>query len=222
MGYLKVLGVVVGYSRGTHGVLTPIHTAPGFSEFRHCSLGLGGPRLRPVSQLAGCSRGTHGVLTGYSQGTHGVPDRTPRGYSLTHGVLPRAVRAQFGHRFRRGRGMYFSRDDRGMFGSMVHNWPHDDVRAPLRAVDCRARRCRGGANARTQANTMRTRERNHPHKRTKRQPDHEQSEVAKEARREPTRGRDKQTHPNGKQTHTHRHARADSPRAHCSGAKAYL
>ncbi len=33
--------------------------------------------------------------------------------------------------------MYFSRDDRGMFGSMVHNWPHDDVRAPLRAY-CRA------------------------------------------------------------------------------------
>jgi malate dehydrogenase (oxaloacetate-decarboxylating)(NADP+) len=34
---------------------------------------------------------------------------------------------QFGHQFRRSRGMYFSREDRGMFGSMVYNWPHDDV-----------------------------------------------------------------------------------------------
>ena len=34
---------------------------------------------------------------------------------------------QFGHRFRRPRGMYFTRNDRGMFNSMVYNWPHDNV-----------------------------------------------------------------------------------------------
>ena len=34
---------------------------------------------------------------------------------------------EFGSQFRRSRGMYFSRDDRGMFSSMVHNWPHEDV-----------------------------------------------------------------------------------------------
>ncbi len=34
---------------------------------------------------------------------------------------------QFGHRFRRPRGMYFTRNDRGMFSSMVYNWPHDNV-----------------------------------------------------------------------------------------------
>ena len=32
-----------------------------------------------------------------------------------------------GHQFRRSRGMYFSRDDRGQFSTMVHNWPHDTV-----------------------------------------------------------------------------------------------
>ena len=31
---------------------------------------------------------------------------------------------QFGHQFRRPRGMYFSMQDRGMFSQMVHNWPH--------------------------------------------------------------------------------------------------
>jgi len=34
---------------------------------------------------------------------------------------------QFGHQFRRSRGMYFSTKDRGLFSTMVHNWPHDDV-----------------------------------------------------------------------------------------------
>ena len=34
---------------------------------------------------------------------------------------------QFGSQFRRSRGMYFSREDRGQFSSMVYNWPHDDV-----------------------------------------------------------------------------------------------
>jgi len=34
---------------------------------------------------------------------------------------------QFGNQFRRSRGMYFSREDRGLFSSMVWNWPHSDV-----------------------------------------------------------------------------------------------
>lgn len=34
---------------------------------------------------------------------------------------------EFGHQFRRPRGMYFSLNDRGMFSQMVHNWPHSDV-----------------------------------------------------------------------------------------------
>ncbi len=34
---------------------------------------------------------------------------------------------QFGYRFNRTRGMYFSSADRGQFSTMVHNWPHDDV-----------------------------------------------------------------------------------------------
>lgn len=44
-------------------------------------------------------------------------------YTPTVGV----VCQQFGHRFNRSRGMYFSVPDRGMFSTMVHNWPHDDV-----------------------------------------------------------------------------------------------
>ena len=34
---------------------------------------------------------------------------------------------QFGNQFRRSRGMYFSREDRGHMSSMVYNWPHNDV-----------------------------------------------------------------------------------------------
>lgn len=34
---------------------------------------------------------------------------------------------RFGTQFRRSRGMYFSAEDKGMMGTMVHNWPHDDV-----------------------------------------------------------------------------------------------
>ena len=34
---------------------------------------------------------------------------------------------EFGNRFTRSRGMYFSAVDRGLFSSMVHNWPHNDV-----------------------------------------------------------------------------------------------
>ena len=36
----------------------------------------------------------------------------------------------FGHEFRRTRGMYFSRHDRGMMASMVYNWPGDRVGVP--------------------------------------------------------------------------------------------
>jgi len=34
---------------------------------------------------------------------------------------------EFGQNWRRTRGMYFSRKDRGMFSTMVYNWPHKDV-----------------------------------------------------------------------------------------------
>ena len=33
----------------------------------------------------------------------------------------------FGNQYTRARGMFFSREDRGHFSSMVYNWPHDDV-----------------------------------------------------------------------------------------------
>lgn len=33
----------------------------------------------------------------------------------------------FGSQYNRSRGMYFTREDRGMFGTMVYNWPHSDV-----------------------------------------------------------------------------------------------
>jgi len=35
---------------------------------------------------------------------------------------------EFGMRYRRSRGMYFSEEDRGHMAAMVHNWPHNDVR----------------------------------------------------------------------------------------------
>jgi hypothetical protein len=34
---------------------------------------------------------------------------------------------EFGERFRRPRGMYFTEDDRGQMASMVYNWPNNDV-----------------------------------------------------------------------------------------------
>ncbi len=34
---------------------------------------------------------------------------------------------EFGARFRRPRGMYFSEEDRGHMAAMVYNWPHKDV-----------------------------------------------------------------------------------------------
>ena len=38
-----------------------------------------------------------------------------------------AVCQNFANQFRRSRGMYFSKYDRGEMSSMVYNWPHDDV-----------------------------------------------------------------------------------------------
>jgi malate dehydrogenase (oxaloacetate-decarboxylating)(NADP+) len=35
---------------------------------------------------------------------------------------------QFGNQFRRSRGMYFNREDRGHMNTMMYNWPLDDVR----------------------------------------------------------------------------------------------
>lgn len=52
-----------------------------------------------------------------------IEEMAPVVYTPTVGV----VCQNFGHQFRRSRGMYFSRDDRGSFGTMVYNWPHDDV-----------------------------------------------------------------------------------------------
>ena len=34
---------------------------------------------------------------------------------------------EFGTRFRRPRGMYFTEEDRGQMASMVYHWPHKDV-----------------------------------------------------------------------------------------------
>lgn len=34
---------------------------------------------------------------------------------------------EFGYRFARGRGMYFSKHDRGHFAEMIYNWPQSDV-----------------------------------------------------------------------------------------------
>lgn len=34
---------------------------------------------------------------------------------------------EFGYRFRRPRGMYFTEEDRGSMAAMVYNWPHKDV-----------------------------------------------------------------------------------------------
>jgi len=52
-----------------------------------------------------------------------ISELAPLVYTPTVGV----VCQRFGAQFRRSRGMYFSREDRGLFSSMVWNWPHDDV-----------------------------------------------------------------------------------------------
>lgn len=52
-----------------------------------------------------------------------IAEIAPLIYTPTVGI----VCQQFGLKFRRPRGMYFSRYDRGHFASMVYNWPFDDV-----------------------------------------------------------------------------------------------
>lgn len=52
-----------------------------------------------------------------------IEEIAPLVYTPTVGT----VCQQFGFRFSRSRGMYFSSADRGQFHTMVHNWPHDDV-----------------------------------------------------------------------------------------------
>ena len=52
-----------------------------------------------------------------------IAELAPLVYTPTVG----AVCENFGAQFRRARGMYFSVQDRGLFSSMVWNWPHDDV-----------------------------------------------------------------------------------------------
>lgn len=52
-----------------------------------------------------------------------IEDIAPLVYTPTVGYACQ----QFGYQFRRSRGMYFSREDRGQFNTMVYNWPHDDV-----------------------------------------------------------------------------------------------
>lgn len=59
----------------------------------------------------------HRILVEYME------EMAPLVYTPTVGV----VCQQFGHRFTRARGMYFSAADRGQFSSMVYNWPHDNV-----------------------------------------------------------------------------------------------
>lgn len=52
-----------------------------------------------------------------------IEEIAPLVYTPTVGY----VCQQFGFKFTRPRGMYFSRADRGEFSTMLHNWPHDDV-----------------------------------------------------------------------------------------------
>jgi hypothetical protein len=55
----------------------------------------------------------------------------PLVYTPTVGV----VCEQFGFRFTRARGMYFSAMDKGNFSTMVHNWPHDgELTMPFLAI----------------------------------------------------------------------------------------
>jgi len=59
----------------------------------------------------------HRILVDYME------EVAPLVYTPTVGT----VCQEFGHRFSRSRGMYFSLDDRGKFSTMLHNWPHDNV-----------------------------------------------------------------------------------------------
>jgi len=55
--------------------------------------------------------------------TENITTLAPIVYTPTVGQ----VCQDFGFRFARGRGMYFSKHDRGHFASMVYNWPQSDV-----------------------------------------------------------------------------------------------
>ena len=52
-----------------------------------------------------------------------IEQMAPLVYTPTVGL----VCQEFGDQFRRSRGMYFSRHDKGEIGAIVHNWPHEDV-----------------------------------------------------------------------------------------------
>jgi len=52
-----------------------------------------------------------------------IEELAPLVYTPTVGK----VCLEYGHRFRRPRGMYFSAKDKGYFATMMYNWPHRDV-----------------------------------------------------------------------------------------------
>lgn len=53
-----------------------------------------------------------------------IAEMAPLVYTPTVGDVCK----QFGNQFRRSRGMYFNRNDRGHMNTMMYNWPLDDVR----------------------------------------------------------------------------------------------
>lgn len=52
-----------------------------------------------------------------------IEELAPLVYTPTVG----AVCQEFGNQFLRSRGMYFSSEDKGLFSTMVYNWPHKEV-----------------------------------------------------------------------------------------------
>jgi len=52
-----------------------------------------------------------------------IEEMAPLIYTPTVGQVCK----EFGVRFRRPRGMYFTEEDRGHMAAMVYNWPHKDV-----------------------------------------------------------------------------------------------
>jgi hypothetical protein len=62
-----------------------------------------------------------------------LAELSPIVYTPTVGL----VCQRFGSYFRRARGMYFSSQDKGLMGSMVYNWPREDVEVVVVTVsDC--------------------------------------------------------------------------------------